>query len=87
MYKNQSSVSELPDHLKSDPLHIWIPENNVELIHEEPTYEIFERRWLNFNLMSEEQKNKSDLKSIELFGKTNKERYFDLLQIMILKKN
>jgi len=30
--------------------------------------------------MSEEQKNKSDQKSLELFGKTNKEHYLELEQ-------
>ena len=62
-----------------DPVHRWRADNGIELIHKEPTRDEFERIWKNWQLMPDEMKSKSDKKSIELFGITNRENYEKLL--------
>lgn len=51
----------------------------IELIHKEPTKKELVRIMNNWDLMTDEQKEKSDKKSIELFGITNKENYNKLI--------
>jgi hypothetical protein len=65
--------------LYQDPVHRWRADNGIELIHKEPTRDEFERIWKNWQLMPDEMKSKSDKKSIELFGITNRENYEKLL--------
>lgn len=65
--------------LSKDPVHSYRMETGIELIHKEPTKEELERIWANWNLMSKKQKMESDKKSMELFGKTNKEHYKELI--------
>lgn len=66
------------DKLFSDPAHRWRMESGIELIHKEPTYDEFERIWDNWNEMSDDQKKRSDEKSIELFGCTNTDHALQL---------
>jgi hypothetical protein len=66
---------DFAEKLLSDPIHLWRAETGIELIHKEPTKEELDRIWKNWNEMPEDLKKKSDEKSFELFGKTNKEHY------------
>lgn len=65
--------------LIKDPAHKYRMNTGIELIHKEPTKEELERIWKNWNLMSNDQKMKSDKKSMELFGKTNQDHYNELI--------
>ena len=65
--------------LIKDPAHKYRMDTGIELIHKEPTKEELERIWKNWNLMSNDQKMKSDKKSMELFGKTNQDHYNELI--------
>lgn len=62
---------EKADMLLSDPVHLWRAETGIELVHKEPTRDEQERIWKNWNEMTDEMKEKSDAKSMELFGKNN----------------
>jgi len=64
--------------LMKDPCHNWRANTGIELIHKEPTEQEFNRIWNNWQLMSDEDKQKSDAKSIELFGMDNKTHYEQL---------
>lgn len=64
--------------LMQDLCHKWRAETGIELIHKEPTEQEFDRIWNNWQLMSNEDKEKSDSKSIELFGVDNKTHYEQL---------
>ena len=70
---------EIYKKLSKDPAHSWRMKTGLELIHREPSVEELRRIWANWQLMSPEQKAKSDEKSIELFGKTNAEHYKELI--------
>jgi hypothetical protein len=59
------------DKLSNDPCHKWRMETGIELIHKEPDLDEQKRIWKNWQLMSDEDKQKSDEKCIELFGTTN----------------
>jgi hypothetical protein len=65
--------SELADTLYADPCHRWRMETGIELVHKEPTLEEQNRIWKNWQLMSDEDKQRSDEKCMELFGMTNEE--------------
>lgn len=69
--------------LSKDPAHAYRMKTGIELIHKEPSKEELERIWKNWNNMSHNQKIKSDKKSIELFGKTNKENYEELINLYV----
>lgn len=69
---------KLPNHLKNDPIHVWRAKTGIELIHKEPSLEELDRIWNNWNLMSDEQKQISDKKSMELFGVSNEDNYYTL---------
>lgn len=78
MYERPYNVEEIklnyPDKaeaLLNDPVHLWRAETGIELVHQEPTLKEQERIWKNWNEMSDEMKEKSDRKSIELFGINN----------------
>lgn len=71
---------DLYNKLKSDPVHKWRADNGIELIHKEPSLKELKRIWENWNLMSDDMKEKSDKKSQELFGCTNEENYKKLLE-------
>ena len=60
--------------LKDDPVHRWRADTGIELIHKEPTRDEFERIVANWNLMTPEQKKKSDEFSMKQFGKNNLDR-------------
>ena len=66
--------------LKDDPAHQWRMETGLELIHKEPKEKELKRIWANWLLMKPEQKEESDNKSLELFGKTNEENYSELIK-------
>lgn len=76
--KNKFS-QEVMEELLNDPIHVWRAETGIELIHKEPTKEEQERIWQNWNEMDDEQKNISNKKSLELFGKNNIEHNQDLM--------
>lgn len=61
----------LPRHLKHDPVHKWRAKKGIELIHKEPTYDEFKRICANWELMTDDQKRKSDKMSKKLYGMTN----------------
>ena len=64
--------------LANDPVHKWRAETGIELIHKEPTEEELNRIWKNWQLMSQDMKDISDKKSVEMFGCTNAEHYNQL---------
>lgn len=70
------------DKLSNDPCHKWRMETGIELIHKEPDLDEQKRIWENWQLMTDEDKQKSDEKCIELFGLTN-----ERLNSYILKNN
>lgn len=61
--------------LANDPVHRWRAETGIELIHKEPDEAEQDRIWANWQLMSDEMKEMSDIKSLELFGCTNEQHY------------
>ena len=65
--------------LTKDPTHKWRAETGIELIHKEPNLKELKRIWKNWNNMSKKQKELSDKKSLELFNKTNKQHYEELI--------
>ena len=71
----------LTDTLLRDPVHGWRAKTGIELIHKEPTLREQKRIWKNWQLMSDEQKRISDLKSLELFGITNKKHQQQILTL------
>lgn len=66
--------------LIDDPAHAWRMKTGLELIHKEPEKTELKRIWGNWLLMTPEQKEESDKKSIELFGKTNAENFAELIK-------
>lgn len=66
--------------LMLDPVHKWRAFTGIELIHREPTKAELERIMKNWKLMSLADKQKSDAKSIELFGVDNETHYKILLK-------
>lgn len=66
--------------LASDPAHYYRMTSGIELIHREPTKEELIRIWNNWNLMSDSDKTKSDKVSMKLFGMTNKDHFYRLMQ-------
>ena len=85
-YDPPLALDKLPEHLKSDPLHRWRAEHGIELIHEEPSWEEFERIRNNWNLMTPEQKALSDAKAVELFGLGNEDHAKRLRIRMLIKR-
>lgn len=82
MYERPLSPKELAEkypekarELLNDPVHKWRAETGIELIHKEPTKEEQIRIWKNWQEMSPEMKEKSDKKSLEIFGVTNEENH------------
>lgn len=71
----QNYPEEVYAELSSCPIHKWRAENGIELVHREPTSDELERIWKNWQLMSSEQKEISDKKSLELFGMDNAAHY------------
>lgn len=69
---------ELYKRLRKDPAHKWRMDTGIELIHLEPTFKELLRIRKNWDLMSDEQKEISDKKSIELFGMPNIEHFNSL---------
>ena len=65
--------------LAQDPAHKFRMDTGIELIHEEPSLEELNRIHDNWQLMSDQQKEISDKKSIELFGLNNEDHYNQLL--------
>ena len=86
VYDPPYPLSKIPEYLQSDPIHRWRAETGIELIHEEPTLEEFERILKNWRLMSPEQKKESDRKSRELFGVGNLANARLLRERMSIKK-
>lgn len=70
---------EMYDKLSKDPAHKYRMDTGIELIHKEPSRSELERIYNNWNLMSDKQKAESDRKCMELFGKTNKQYYDELI--------
>lgn len=70
----------------NDPIHKWRAITGIELIHQEPTLDEQERIWQNWNLMTSKQKQQSDRRSLELFGKTNAEHNQEIVHINKIKE-
>lgn len=70
---------DLANKLMKDPAHKFRAETGIELIHKEPSLDELKRIYDNWNLMPEDLKKKSDEKSIDLFGISNKDHYQKLL--------
>lgn len=68
-------TDSLVDSLMTDPCHSWRASTGIELIHKEPNVWEQIRIWRNWNLMSDEQKERSDTKCVELFGIPNHEMH------------
>ena len=71
VYDPPLALDKLPKHLVADPVHYWRAKNGIELIHEEPSWDEYQRISKNWKLMSPEQKKLSDAKAIEFFGVDN----------------
>lgn len=71
----QQIVKNNKQHLLNDPIHKWRAQTGIQLIHKQPTLKQLNRIMKNWNLMSDQMKQKSDIKSIQLFGMTNVEHY------------
>ena len=68
------------EELLNDPAHLWRAETGIELIHKEPTFEEQERIWNNWQEMTKEMKARSDVKSLELFGKNNAAHHEEIMR-------
>lgn len=77
---------EIYNKLSRCPVHSWRAETGIELIHKEPTEEELDRIWKNWQLMPQELKDRSDEKSLELFGCTNAEHYLKLKAELAAKR-
>lgn len=66
--------------LLKDPIHGWRATTGIELIHKEPTLKEQLRIWKNWQLMSKEQKEISDQKSLELFGVANQKQHIKIIK-------
>ncbi len=77
-YDVEKVKKEYPELLK-DPVHFWRAKTGIELIHQEPDKEEFLRIVSNWEKMDDNMKEKSDQKSVELFGKNNRDRIPELL--------
>ena len=62
------------------PAHRWRAETGIELIHKELTLEEQFRIWRNWQAMPKSLKILSDIKSLQLFGKTNAEHHRELMR-------
>lgn len=86
---------DLYNKLKNDPVHSWRANTGIELIHDEPSQEEFDRIVNNWRLMTAANKAKSDEMSRKLFGLTNEEhikqiearKFIDEVKKLALKKN
>ena len=67
--------------LMKDPVHGWRAGTGIELVHKEPDVWEQIRVWRNWNLMSDEMKDRSETKAIELFGVSNKEMFDKCMSI------
>lgn len=79
MYQRPYTTEEIKKHyperadmLLKDPVHLWRVETGIELIHKEPTKDEQVRIWNNWLEMPREFQEKSDKKSLELFGISNR---------------
>ena len=72
-------VDQLPTYKKSDPVQNWKSTNGCELIGVDP--DPWELVWTyrNWNLMTDDQKQSSDQKCMELFGVTNHDHFYSQL--------
>ena len=70
-YERPYPLDKLPTHLQEDPVHRWRAETGIELIHEEPDWDEYQRILRNWQLMTPAQKALSDEKARELFGVDN----------------
>jgi len=77
--KKHPTVKTIPERLMSDPVHRWRANTGIELIHKEPTNEELLRIISNWKLMSDEQKRRSDKKSISIYGVDNTSHAKELL--------
>ena len=86
-YERPYPVSRLSDRTINCPIHRWRAETGIELIHQEPDLQEFQRIVKNWNKMTDEQKKMSDQKSIELFSRDNMSRVQEIYQIYADDKN
>lgn len=63
---------------KDSECEIWRKENKIELIHKTNTLSDLRKIWVNWQLMTNRKKRKSDEKSMELFGMNNEDHYYKL---------
>ena len=71
---------DMADKLVADPAHKFRCHTGIELIHKEPSLSELNRIHSNWQLMTDEQKRKSDMKSRELFGCDNETNYTRLVK-------
>lgn len=71
---------KLADRLAKDPAHRFRMNTGIELIHQEPSKEELLRIYENWQLMTDEMKEKSDAMSKKLFGMTNEEHFETLIK-------
>ena len=79
-YERPYPISRLSDATKICPIHRWRAETGIELIHQEPDLQEFNRIVQNWQKMTDEQKRISNEKSIELWGKDNMSRVPDIYE-------
>jgi hypothetical protein len=85
-YEKPFPLEKLPPKLKKDPVHRWRAETGIELIHEEPGWKEYRRIIKNWQAMTPKQKERSDKKSMELFGMDNMTHAKKLRMKMFLKR-
>jgi hypothetical protein len=73
------TVKTLPERLMADPVHRWRANTGIELIHKEPTKKELLRIIENWKQMNDKMKDRSEKKSIKLFGVNNMENAQNIL--------
>lgn len=68
---------KISDILMEDPVIKFMAMTGISMIRKEDSLELQKQSMINWNLMTDEMKKKSDQKSMELFGRTNYQRYYD----------
>ena len=78
VYQRPAPISELPDYLKEDPVHLFRSNNGIELVRDtNDMYELIQT-WRNWQCMSDADKVRSDDKSVEIYGIDNGAHFVEI---------
>lgn len=73
-------LKEKYPYLLKNKVHLWRARNQIELIHKEPTYDEQKRIFYNWNAMTKKDKERSDRKCKEFFGRDNLENHSYIIE-------